>query len=320
MEESPAPVIDVQDLVVDYGRGRKSHRAVDGLTFRVMPGECVGFIGANGAGKSTTMKALLGFVFPASGSVRVFGAAAGTVESRQRLGYLPEVALYYPFMKARELLELYGGLQGMSRRQLAGRILGLLKEVGLEGRGESLLKNFSKGMQQRLGIAQAIIADPELLILDELSSGLDPLGRHDLREVILRLKTAGKTIFFSSHELTEVEALCDRVIMINKGRLVTEAPVADLMKPLNLYDVTFSCGAASVPESLHRLGATAKADGTWRVELRDQNDYANAVAQLAASGCTIVSTESRNRSLEDYFIELVREAPAQHPTAEATAR
>ena len=229
MVENDSPVIDVQDLVVDYGTGRKTHRAVHGISFTVQPGECVGFIGANGAGKSTTMKALLGFVFPSSGNVRVFGQPAGTVESRRRLGYLPEVALYYPFMKARELLELYGGLQGLTRHELAARIPSLLEEVGLSGLGESLLKNFSKGMQQRLGIAQAIIANPELLIFDELSSGLDPLGRHDLREVLLRLKASGTTIFFSSHELSEVEALCDRVIMINQGRVVTEANVADLM-------------------------------------------------------------------------------------------
>jgi ABC-2 type transport system ATP-binding protein len=320
MEESPKPVIDVRELVVDYGRGRKSHRAVKGISFQVMPGECVGFIGANGAGKSTTMKALLGFVFPTSGDVRVFGAAAGTVESRRRLGYLPEVALYYPFMKARELLELYGGLQGMSRRELSERIPPLLEEVGLGGRGESLLKNFSKGMQQRLGIAQAIIARPELLIFDELSSGLDPLGRHDLREVILKLKAAGTTIFFSSHELTEVEALCDRVIMINKGQLVTEARVSDLMRPLNVYDVTFSCDGESVPAGLQSLGASRTPNGGWAIRLADQSEYAFAVAQLAASGCHIISTESRNRSLEDYFIELVREPSDTSGAAVAAAQ
>ena len=224
------PVIEVSDLVVEYGKGTKKTRAVNGLSFSVKAGECVGFIGANGAGKSSTMKAMMGFLFPVSGSVKVFGLAPGLAESRQRIGYLPEVALYYPFMKARELLELYGGLQGIPRGEMRGRIETILARVGLAGRGESLLKNYSKGMQQRLGIAQALIADPELMIFDELSSGLDPIGRHDLRNVLLDLKKAGRTIFFSSHELHEVESLCDRAVIIHRGKLIRDASLADLKR------------------------------------------------------------------------------------------
>ncbi len=203
-------------------------RALRGITFQVRRGECVGFIGANGAGKSTTLKILMGFRFPDGGSARVFGRAAGAPESRQRMGYLPEVALYYPFMKARELLELYGGLSGLTGTELEARIPAILEKVGLAGKGEGLLRGFSKGMQQRLGIAQALIADPELLVFDELSSGLDPLGRHDLRNILLELKQAGRTVFFSSHELGEVETLCDRVILIHKGRLLRDAPLEAL--------------------------------------------------------------------------------------------
>jgi len=224
----PTPVIEVRNLVVEYGRGAKKIRALDGISFQVKQGECVGFIGTNGAGKTTTIKVLMGFLFPASGDVRVFGEKAGTVNSRRRIGYLPEVALYYPFMKARELLELYGGLHGLSRSQLREKIPLLLEKTGLGGQGEILLKNYSKGMQQRLGIAQAIIADPEALIFDELSAGLDPMGRHDLRSVLLDLKERGRTIFFSSHELTEVETLCDRVVMIHKGRIIREATLEEL--------------------------------------------------------------------------------------------
>lgn len=232
-------VIEVSNLVVEYGQGAKKTRAVDGLSFGVRAGECVGFIGANGAGKSSTMKAMMGFLFPAGGDVRVFGLAPGLAESRRRTGYLPEVALYYPFMKARELLELYGGLQGIPRGEMRDRTRQVLARVGLDGRGETLLKNFSKGMQQRLGIAQALIADPELLIFDELSSGLDPVGRHDLRNVLLDLKRAGRSIFFSSHELNEVEALCDRVVIIHLGRLVRDATLAELKRdsgPLSLEE------------------------------------------------------------------------------------
>lgn len=310
MAENEA-LIEVENLVVDYGRGAKKNRAVDGISFKVHRGETVGFIGANGAGKSTTMKALMGFLFPTSGTVRMFNAPCGTVESRQRIGYLPEVALYYPFMKARELLELYGGLQGLTRAQLRERIPCLLRKVGLEGKGEILLKNFSKGMQQRLGIAQAIIAEPELLIFDELSSGLDPVGRHDLREVLLELKEQGRTIFFSSHELTEVESLCDRVIMIHKGKLVTEAPVASLMKPLNQFELVFRLAdGKALPESLAGLRCENEVNH-YRVVIDDLDVYARAIGELSRDGAEILTASSKSRSLEEYFIDLVQQSAAR---------
>lgn len=300
-------VIEVRDLVVEYGSGAKRTRALQGVTFTVEPGECVGFIGANGAGKSTTMKTLMGFIFPTSGVAKMFGEPAGSVESRRRIGYLPEVSLYYPFMKARELLELYGGLQGMSRADLRRRIPETLERVGLGGRGEQLLKNFSKGMQQRVGIAQSIIADPECLIFDELSSGLDPMARHDLRETILEIKRRGRTIFFSSHELSEVETLCDRVIMIHKGRVVTEALVSDLMKPLNSFEITFSLNAGRAePEFIARMGLKSRPE-PQTVVIDSAEDYSRAVTELTSSGGTILDTASKTRSLEDYFIQLVRE-------------
>lgn len=224
----PDNLILVEDLTAGYGRGARRVTAVKEISFRVKRGECVGFIGVNGAGKTTTMKNLMGFMFPWEGRIEVFGRAPGDVESRRHTGYLPEVAMYYPFMKARELLELYGGLQGLSSSALKKKIPPLLELVGLGGRGETLLRNFSKGMQQRVGIAQALLAEPELLIFDELSSGLDPVGRHDLRNVLLGLKQAGRSIFFSSHELSEVEALCDRVILIHRGRILRDASIADL--------------------------------------------------------------------------------------------
>lgn len=234
-----APLLSVQDLHVSYGRGKKKQPAVKGISFEVYPGECVGFIGHNGAGKSTTLKVIMGFRYPDSGKVEVFGEPSGLSKSRERMGYLPEVSLYYPFLKARELLELYGGLSGLSKEQLQERIPGLLEKVGLEGRGENLLKEFSKGMQQRLGIAQSLIAEPELLIYDELSSGLDPLGRYDLRALLQGQKEAGTTIFFSSHELNEVESLCDRVIMIHQGTL---------LRDLTLEDLKAECGDRSLEQ------------------------------------------------------------------------
>lgn len=221
-------MIRVQDLKVSYGRGPKRVQAVRGISFEVHEGECVGFIGANGAGKSTTLKALMGFTYADSGEAEVCGLPAGAPESRRSIGYLPEVALYYPFMKAGELLELYGTLGGMNRAALRPRVPVVLDLVGLAGREKELLRTFSKGMQQRLGIAQALITEPDLLVLDELTSGLDPLGRYDLHEIIRGLKREGRTVFFSSHELTEVESLCDRVILIDKGLILREVSQKEL--------------------------------------------------------------------------------------------
>lgn len=302
------PVVEVNELVVEYGSGTKKNRAVDGISFEVNEGETVGFIGANGAGKSTTIKTMMGFLFPHSGSVRIFGKEAGSVESRQRVGYLPEVALYYPFMKGRELLELYGGLHGLSKKQLRERIPGLLEKVGLSGRGESLLKSYSKGMQQRIGIAQAIIAEPDLLIFDELSSGLDPVGRHDLRSVLLELKQRGCTIFFSSHELTEVEALCDRVIMIHKGKIVASNPVEELMKPLSIFEIVYRPQEdKTLPREIEEMNPE-DIGGSFRLEIRDSEKFAQCVTALNNYGAEIVSTKTQSKSLEDFFIELIRES------------
>lgn len=312
---TPNSVIEVSNLEVEYRSGRQITRAVRGINFEVHEGECVGFIGANGAGKSTTMKTIMGFLFPTQGTVRVFGQQAGTVESRRRLGYLPEVTVYYPFMKARELLELYGGLHGVSRKELKTKIPAILEDLGLKGKGEVLLKNFSKGMQQRLGIAQAIIADPELLVFDELSSGLDPVGRYDLRQVLMQLKERGRTIFFSSHELSEVETLCDRVIMIHGGKVLVEATVAELMQPLNQFELTFRMPAgAQLPADFAESIAAESGRGT-RMIFRDGEAFGRAVASVGTAGGEIVETATRVRSLEEYFIELVRESAATGDSA-----
>lgn len=220
--------IQVDHLCLSYGRGAKRVAAVKDVSFAVTEGECVGFIGANGAGKSTTIKALMGFIYADQGEARLFGRPAGDPAGRRQVGYLPEVALYYPYMRARELLTLYGTLSGLKAADLRQRIPAALEAVGLGGRDKDLLRTFSKGMQQRLGIAQALIAQPTLLILDEVSAGLDPLGRHDLRALLQQLRDTGCTIFFSSHELTEVESLCNRVILIDQGRIRKEVTQSEL--------------------------------------------------------------------------------------------
>jgi ABC-2 type transport system ATP-binding protein len=224
--DAPA-ALRIESLSVGYKRGlfQPMKRVVHDLTLAVAPGEVVGFLGPNGAGKSSTIKAVLGFVPPQQGRVTVFGHEAGTPAAKAKIGYLPEVALYYPFLTPLETLRLYGRLQGLGGRTLEKDAMNLLQRVGLEGREKQQLKTFSKGMQQRLGIAQALLGAPDLLVLDEVTSGLDPIGRRHLRELLHEVKEAGTTIFFSSHELDEVAQLCDRVILIQEGRVVDERPM-----------------------------------------------------------------------------------------------
>src|SRR5215475_10454969 len=227
------PIIEIRDLRVEYrGRGLRqpSKLAVDGLTMQVNLGEVFGFLGPNGAGKTTTMNVLLGFVNATSGEARLFGVDVREPIARQRIGYLPELTYYYKFLTAEELLRFYARVFGMARSLTEQRINELLKLVELEPVRKRPIKSYSKGMQQRVGLAQALINDPDLLILDEPTSGLDPIGRMKVREIIQRLKNEGKTVFFSSHELGEVETVCDRVAIIHQGQLMVEGRVAELVE------------------------------------------------------------------------------------------
>jgi len=203
--------------------------ALSGLDLEVKVGEVFGFLGPNGAGKTTTINVLLGFVPPTSGAAYLFGIDVRQPIARQRIGYLPEMTYYYKFLTAEELLRFYARIFGLARAEADRRIEQLLKLVELEGASKRPIKSYSKGMQQRVGLAQALINNPDLLILDEPTSGLDPLGRMKVREIIQRLKNEGKTVFFSSHELGEVETVCDRVAIINQGELKALGQVSDLV-------------------------------------------------------------------------------------------
>ncbi len=225
-------VLKIDNLRVEYrptGRGQACKVAVDGLTLEVNQGEVFGFLGPNGAGKSSSMKVLLGFVPPTAGAAYIFGVNTCQPIARQRIGYLPELTYYYKFLNAEELLRFYGRIFGIAPAELDRRIDAVLKLVELEHARRKLIKTYSKGMQQRAGLAQALINNPDLLILDEPTSGLDPIGRMKVREIIQRLKNEGKTVFFSSHELGEVETICDRVAILHEGRLKEEGKVADLI-------------------------------------------------------------------------------------------
>ena len=203
--------------------------AVNGLSFEVGTGEVFGFLGPNGAGKTTTMNVLLGSVTPTAGSAELFGVDVRRPIARQRIGYLPELTYYYKFLTVEELLRFYARLFGLSRSVTDRRIDELLKLVELEAVRRRPIRTYSKGMQQRAGLAQALINDPDLLLLDEPTSGLDPIGRMKVREIIERLQEQGKTVFFSSHELGEVETVCDRVAILHKGQVQEQGRVSDLL-------------------------------------------------------------------------------------------
>src|SRR6266704_4500798 len=227
------PIIQTKDLRVEFraqNRNAAKKIAVKDLNLSVHAGEVFGFLGPNGAGKTTTMNVLLGFVNATSGAAFLFGVNVREPIARRRIGYLPELTYYYKFLTAEELLRFYARIFGIRGAEAEQRIDLLLKLVELESARKRPIKTYSKGMQQRVGLAQALINDPDLLILDEPTSGLDPLGRMKVREIIQRLKNEGKTVLFSSHELGEVETVCDRVAIIKDGELKVEGRVADLVE------------------------------------------------------------------------------------------
>jgi ABC-2 type transport system ATP-binding protein len=224
-------ILKTQKLRVEY-RSRELRQPVKvalvGLDLEVHAGEIFGFLGPNGAGKTTTMNVLLGFVPATSGTASLFGIDVREPIARQRIGYLPELTYYYKFLTAEDLLRFYAKIFGLTRAETDQRIAQLLKLVELEPAAKRPIKSYSKGMQQRVGIAQSLINNPDLLILDEPTSGLDPLGRQKVREIIQRLKSEGKTVFFSSHELGEVEAVCDHVAIVHQGELKALGTVAEI--------------------------------------------------------------------------------------------
>src|SRR6516225_5401584 len=229
-------ILETRQLRVEYKpqNSRDGRRvAVQDLNLKVQAGEVFGFLGPNGAGKTTTMNVLLGFVNATSGEAFLFDVNVREPIARQRIGYLPELTYYYKFLTAEELLRFYGKIFRVTGAELDRRIDQLLKLVELDHARKRPIKTYSKGMQQRVGLAQALINDPDLLILDEPTSGLDPIGRMKVREIIQRLKQMGKTVFFSSHELGEVETVCDRVAIVNEGRIKEEGRVADLVQKHN---------------------------------------------------------------------------------------
>ncbi|HVT10704.1 MAG TPA: ABC transporter ATP-binding protein [Fimbriimonadaceae bacterium] len=298
------PAIQVTDLYVKYKAKGKQVDAVSSLSFEVAPGEVVGFLGPNGAGKSSTIKTLMGFVAPASGSCRVFGIEAGTIPAKSMTGYLPEVATYYPFLTPLETLKLYGKLQGLRGPALAREAKELLETVGLEQAMRKQNRALSKGMLQRVGIAQSLLGQPKLLVLDEVTSGLDPVGRRHLREILKERQRQGSTLFFSSHELSEVEGICDRILLIDKGKLIDERNVATLKDSLRQYSLRFS-GEARLFDLTEHL---AVMDGYCVAGFSDKEGLLEAIERVTSRGGKVLDVVSQEGSLEDYFVETIGRA------------
>jgi ABC-2 type transport system ATP-binding protein len=299
------------DLTKDYAVGfwrKRPYRALDRLSIEVEPGEVFGFLGPNGAGKTTTLKLLLQLVYPTSGRAEILGRPVGDLSVRKRLGYLPENPYFYDYLTAEELLSYFAGLFGYSAAERRERVSRLLDEVGIGRQRKLQLRKFSKGMLQRVGIAQALINDPEVVIFDEPMSGLDPLGRRDVRALILRLRDRGCTVFFSSHVLSDAEALCSRVAILAKGRLMKSGRLSDMLDlqahGWELVVGSVSDGLAKTLESKARR-ITRISEGRYTVELPLDPPPDRIVSEVAANGGVVVSLNPLRETLEDIFVEQV---------------
>ncbi len=298
--------IQVEDLVVRYRQKKGgTTEAVHGLSFQVSPGEVVGFLGPNGAGKSSTLKALMGFVQPKSGKCTVFDSPAGSIEAKSRVGYLPEIANYYPYLTPLETLVLYGELQGLHGKSLRSEAQTILETLGLGNSLSKLNRTLSKGMLQRVGIAQSLLGSPELLILDEVTGGLDPIGRKELRQILRDRQQGGCTLFFSSHELAEVEMLCDRILVIHQGRLIEERTLNALKDELRQYCLIFRGGASMVglTNDLSEI-----VEGTVQAKFEDKHKLLEGVERVQQSGGQILDIVAQEGSLEEYFVDTIGRA------------
>lgn len=296
--------IEILGLEKIYNAGfwrKRSKRALRPLTLAVDDGEIFGFLGPNGAGKTTTLKILMGLVFPTGGSARILGMELDDPRMKAQIGFLPEQPYFYDHLTARELLRYYGQLSGVDAKQLSRKVDAALEQVKLSGSANIQLRKFSKGMLQRAGIAQAILHDPKVVFLDEPMSGLDPMGRREVRNLIEELRAHGKTVFFSTHILSDAEALCDRVAIINQGELRGVGAVAELTAGVH-GKVEIVWQGAEVPAGIRSMGAECHSAGdTMRVILPEENQDA-ALEALQREHLRIISLVPVRTSLEDYFV------------------
>jgi len=294
--------IETHHLRKEYGE----NIAVQDLSLQVPPGEVFGFLGPNGAGKSTTVKMLLSLVYPTGGEIKIFGQSPRDPQTRLKVGFLPEHFRYHEWLRASEFLAFHGKLCGMSSSVLQERIPQLLNLVGLTDSAQVRLSKFSKGMLQRIGLAQAMVNKPDLIFLDEPTSGLDPLGRRLVRKIIRQLKSEGTTIFLNSHFLSEVEVTCDRVAFIKNGAVVQLDTMADLMNQTTEVTLRVDMVKPDWVEALGRLGTQLQVNGTIASLLVDNQEVLPEMAQLTlAHGLKLYELSPRQTSLEEIFVRII---------------
>jgi ABC-2 type transport system ATP-binding protein len=303
--------IETEALTKDYRVGfwrKRPYRALDALSITVEIGEVFGFLGPNGAGKSTTLKLLMGLIFPTSGTARILDRPVGDPDVRRRVGFLPENPSFYDHLTAEELLTYFAGLCGLRGPDLRRRVSTALDDVELGSERRMRLRSYSKGMIQRVGVAQALVNDPEVVFFDEPMSGLDPLGRRHLRQLLLKLRDRGRTIFFSSHILSDAEALCSRVAILAQGRLTAQGKVSELVA---FEQRGWELVVANLPDSLkHSLrgrvtAMTPLADGRYTLELAAGESPEKLLYDLSREGVEVVSLNPLRGTLEDYFVSAV---------------
>jgi len=311
-------VVEIENLTKDYDVGfwrKRQVRALDGLTLSVEAGEVFGFLGANGAGKTTTLKLLMRLIYPTSGRARILGRDINDVSMHARIGYLPENPYFYDYLTAREFLNYCAELFGFNARERERRTEELLSRVHLDSKSwNKQLRKYSKGMLQRVGLAQALVNDPEIVFLDEPMSGLDPIGRREVRDLIAGLRAKGTTVFMCSHILSDIEVLCDRVAILNGGRLSETGRLEDLRDRAgdgHRIEMTIAGATAeelvSVFPILQGSHITPTASGA-RIEVADERDVDAALAAVRQAGGRLISVQPVRQSLEELFVREVKDS------------
>jgi len=313
--------IETENLSKDYPYGflhLKKRTSLEGLTMRVEEGEIFGFLGPNGAGKSTTIKLLMRLIFPSSGTARILGKSIEDVSLHAAVGYLPEQPYFYDYLTAYELLDYFAGFHALTAIDRQARIRTMLKKVGLETAKKIQLRKYSKGMLQRVGLAQAILHDPKVVVLDEPMSGLDPLGRREVRDIILELKREGRTVLFSTHVLSDAETLCDRVGILVGGKLRGTGAPGELMDiQAQGMEIQFELPGKNQNQVL--LARATRTGDTYSLRLAEAELY-QALDDLKAAGARIHSVTQIKPTLEEYFMDLVAADRAQASAVEVSGR
>jgi ABC-2 type transport system ATP-binding protein len=306
-------VVEINNLHKDYEVGfwrKRKVRALDGLSLTVNQGEIFGFLGANGAGKTTTLKLLMRLIFPTEGTAKILGHDISEVSMHSRIGYLPENPYFYDYLSALEFLNFCGEIFGLSKAERTTRAKALLSRVKLdESKWNTQLRKFSKGMLQRVGLAQALVNNPEIVFLDEPMSGLDPIGRREVRDLIAELRAEGKTVFMCSHILSDIEVLCDRVAILRSGRLANVGYLNELRQQVagqNLVEVVVSGSDGATLKTYLPAGndfQITSIPGGLRIGLQDERNVDALLVAVRKAGGKLLSVQPMRQSLEELFLD-----------------